>query len=258
MKMDKLNAYEQSMEKNFRNYYDDAGYYEEDFDNFSFGQYGEEQFVNQVSAPTRVPVSRMNPNARIITLVITNTTSTTKNVTILNAADGTTPSVESIPVGCSVTLAQGSYSRLLTEILEKPFQIKGMKYAVKDPSQFDNVITLGYRNALGTRNQNVLTPYAFRSNLQNIATQLDIADFRYDVNIDSFIMIPVNGTNSVAGGERLTLTFYLGAQIQPSRAFYAQPYIAKSNEGFITGLPQQQIVIKQPTPAITTTRSRMA
>jgi len=258
MKMDKINAYEQSMEKNFRNYYDDAGYYEEDFDNFSFGQYGENQFVNQVSAPTRTPVSRMNPNARIITLVITNSTATTQVVTILNSGDGTTPSVESIPVGCSVTLAQGSYSRLLTETLEKPFQIKGAKYAVKDSSQFDNVITLGYRNALGTRNQNVLTPFAYRSNLQNIATQLDIADFEYDVNIDSFISIPVNGTNKVTGGESITLTFYLRAQIQPSRAFYAQPDLAKSKEGFITGLPQQQIVVKQATPAITTTRSRMA
>lgn len=256
--MDKLNAYEQSMEKNFRNYYDDAGYYEEDFDNFSFGQYGENEFMNQVSAPTRTPVSRMNPNARIITLVITNTTPTTKDVTILNPGDGTTPNVESIPVGCSVTLAQGSYSRLLTETLEKPFQIKGMKYAVKDASQFDNVITLGYRNALGTRNSNVLTPYAYRSNLQNIPTQLDIADFEYDVNIDSYVIIPVNGTNAVAGGERVTLTFYLRAQLQPSRAFYKMPDVAKSKEGFITGLPQQQIVIKQPVRAIESTRSRMA
>jgi len=257
MKMDKINAYEQAMEKNFRNYYDDAGYYEDDFDNFSFGQYGDNQYVNQVSAPTRTPVSRMNPNARIITLVLTNTTSATQTITILNAADGNPPTIESIPIGCSVTLAQGSYSRLLTEILEKPFQIKGMKYAVKDASQFDQVITLGYRNALGTRNQNVITPYAYRSNLQNIATQLDIADFEYDVNIDSFISIPVNGTNIVSGGERVTLTFFLRAQIQPGRAFYAQPEVAKSKEGFISGLPQQQIVIK-PTPAVTTTRSRMA
>lgn len=258
MKMDKLNAYEQSMEKNFRNYYDDAGYYEEDFDNFSFGQYGENQFVNQVSAPTRTPVSRMNPNARIITLVITNTTAGTLDVTILNPGDGTTPGISSIPAGTSVTLAQGSYSRLLTETLEKPFQIKGMKYAVKDASQFDNVITLGYRNALGTRNQNVLTPYAYRSNLQNIATQLDIADFEYDVNIDSFVTIPVNGTASVSGGERITLTFYLRSQIQPSRMFYAQPDLAKSKEGFITGLPQQQIVVKQASAAPAMTRSRMA
>jgi hypothetical protein len=200
----------------------------------------------------------MNPNARIITLVITNTTSTVKNVTILNPGDGSTPSVDSIPVGCSVTLAQGSYSRLLTETFNKPFQIKGMKYSVKDSSQFNNVIILGYRNALGTLSQNVLTPYAYRSNLQNIPTQLDIADFEFDVNIDSFVTIPVNGTDVVAGGERIALTFYLRAQIQPSRAFYAQPDIAKSKEGFITGLPQQQIVIKQPTPAINTTRSRMA
>lgn len=256
MKMDKLNAYEQSMEKNFRNYYDDAGYFEDDFENFSFGQYGENQFVNANGSGQRV--SRMNPNARIITLIITNTTATTQDVTILNAGDGTTPGTSSIPAGTSVTLAQGSYSRLLTETLEKPFQIKGMKYAVKDASQFDNVITLGYRNALGTRNQNVLTPYAYRSNLQNIATQLDIADFEYDVNIDSFITIPVNGTASVSGGERITLTFYLRAQIQPSRMFYAQPDLAKSKEGFITGLPQQQIVVKQATPISAVPSRKMA
>jgi hypothetical protein len=248
MKMDKLVAYEQSMEKNFRNYYDDAGYYEEDFENFSYGQYGDNQFVNAMGSSQKV--SRMNPNARIATLVITNTSSITQTVTIFNPADGTTPTTASIPTGTSVTLSQGSYSRLLTEILEKPFQIKGMKYAVKDVSQFDNVITLGYRNALGTQNQNVLTPFAYRSNLQNISTQIDIADFEYDVNIDSFMSIPVNGSGSVTGGERLTLTFYLRSQMQPSRAFYGQPELARSKEGFITGLPQQQIVIKQPAASI--------
>lgn len=246
--MDKLVAYEQEMEKNFRNYYDDNGYYEEDFDNFSFGQYGDNQFVNAVSGGGS-RVSRMNPNARIATLVITNTNSSDQTVTIFNPADGTTPTTASIPDGCSVTLAQGSYSRLLTEILEKPFQIRGMKYAVKDVSQFDNVITLGYKNALGTNNSNVLTPYAYRSNLQNISTQIDIADFEYDVNIDSFVSIPVNGSSKVSGGERLTLTFYLKAQVQPSRVFYGQSDLARSKEGFITGLPQQQIVIKQPMPA---------
>jgi hypothetical protein len=256
MKMDKLVAYEQSMEKNFRNYYDDNGYYEEDFDNFSFGQYGDNQFVNAVSGSSRV--SRMNPNARIATIVITNTTSVDQTVTIFNPADGTTPTTSSIPVGCSVTLAQGSYSRLLTEILEKPFQIKGMKYAVKDVAQFDNVITLGYKNALGTQNQNVLTPYAYRSNLQNISTQIDIADFEYDVNIDSFVSVPVNGSGKVSGGERLTLTFYLKSQVQPSRVFYGQSDLARSKEGFITGLPQQQIVIKNPAPASSMPQRRMA
>jgi hypothetical protein len=54
MKMDKLVAYEQSMEKNFRNYYDDAGYYEEDFENFSYGQYGDNQFVNAMGSSQKV------------------------------------------------------------------------------------------------------------------------------------------------------------------------------------------------------------
>lgn len=250
MRMDKITALEQRMEKNFRNYYDDAGYYEEeDFDNFTFSEYEEDEFVNQVSAPTRRPVSRMNPNARIITLVITNTTNQTQNVTILNAGEGTTPSFGSIPLGCSVTLTQGSYSRLLSEILQKPFQIHGLKYKAKDASQFDNVILLGYRNALGTDHSNKLTPTAWSSNLQNVSNQIDIQDFQYDVNIDSYISIPVNGTNVIPGGERVSLTFFLRSQIQPSRAFYAQPELASSTEGFITGLPQQQIVIK-PKPAV--------
>lgn len=227
---------EGAMERNFRNY---GGY-----NDFSMGQYGDGTFLN-ANGGAAVPVSRLNPNARLYTLVITNSTANTTDVVILNPGDGVPPDSTSIPAGTSVTLQQSSYNRLLTEAQNSPMMVAGCKVSVKDASQFSNVWTLAYLNAAGLLQQATLSPLAFRSSLQNLATQIDLSedDFQYVINQDSKWTIPVNGSSSVAGGESITLNLFVKSQIQPTRILQGQSNVAISNQGVPSGLPTQKLEV---------------
>jgi hypothetical protein len=227
--MDKIAGIEKTMEKNFRNSTGNDVYYAYN-DNFSMNQYSNANG----SMPQGRKVSSLNPNARLLSIVLANNTLSVQNITLW-----TDSSSKAIPNGTTATLAQGSYAGLLNDIIQKPFRIQGLKYSCLVANQFNNAITLGYADNFGTTNSNILTPLAYRSNLQNISTQLDIEDFTFDVGVDSFMTIPVNAS------ERVTLTFFVSSMVQPIRTFTNMPNLAKSPEKFITGLPKQEISVVQ-------------
>lgn len=226
MLKDKIKSVEASMEKNFRNY-DGGGY----------NGFNMPDTYNYATGNQQQSVSRMNPNSSIVTLVLTNTTSSAQTITILNPGSGSTPDTTSIPTGCNVTYQQGSYSGLLTRVSQKPFLIQGLKLQVKDQSQFDNPITCGYNSNMGSGMFNTLTLGAYGSMYQNVTTKLDIPSFRYTVDIDSYVSVSVNGSDSITGGERLTLNFFLTAQLQPGRIFVGEDATAVNPDSYISGLP---------------------
>jgi hypothetical protein len=92
---------------------------------------------------------------------------------------------------------------------------------------------------------------AFRSSLQNLATQIDLSedDFQYVINQDSRWTIPVNGTSSVSGGESITLTLFVKSQIQPTRILQGQSNVSISNQGVPSGLPTQKLEVVNRTIA---------
>lgn len=235
MYKDKIKEVESSMEKNFRNY-DGGGY----------NGFNMPDTYNYATGAQNQGLSRMNPNSSIVTLVLTNTTTDAKTITILNAGAGTTPSTDSIPEGCAVNYTQGSYSGLLTRVSQKPFLIQGLKLKVKDQSQFDNPITCGYDSNMGSGTFNTLTLEAYGSMYQNVQTKLDIPSFRYTVDIDSYVSVSVNGSSSITGGERLTLTFFLTAQVQPGRIFVGEDATAVNPDAYISGLPTVVNTINVP------------
>lgn len=227
----KIAQLERQMERNFRNY---GG-----FNDFSMGQYGDSNFLSATGQQAVVPIARLNPNARLYTLVITNTSGALANVTILNPGDGIPPTTDSIPTGTSVTLQQSTYNRLLSESQNSPMMIAGCKYSVTTAAQFSNVWTLSYVNAAGNLQQNTFSPLAYRSSLQNLETQIDLSegDFQFVVNQDSRWIIPVED------GEVITLNLFVKSQIQPTRVLQGQPNIAISNDGVPSGLPVQKLEV---------------
>jgi hypothetical protein len=235
MKMEKMRSIERNGEKAFRNFWDESAGYND----FSFPQYS-----NANGTMGGAAFSRMDPLARTYTLVITNSGATTEDVTILAPGAGTNPT---FAPGTNVVLQESTYSRLLTEALQKPKLIKGIKVQVKDQNQLDNVWTLGYQNAAGKVQQYVYSLLDNTNSYQNIATRVEDPTFEFMINVDSFITIPVNGTNFVTGGERLVLKIFLIEEFSPSRQFNGQPTLAKSPVGFISGLPEQNITV-QTTP----------
>jgi hypothetical protein len=235
MKMEKMRSIERNGEKAFRNFWDESAGYND----FSFPQYS-----NANGTLGGAAFSRMDPLARTYTLVITNSGATTEDVTILAPGAGTNPT---FAPGTNVVLQESTYSRLLTEALQKPKLIKGIKVQVKDQNQLDNVWTLGYQNAAGKVQQYVYSLLDNTNSYQNIATRVEDPTFEFMINVDSFITIPVNGTNFVTGGERLVLKIFLIEEFSPSRQFNGQPTLAKSPVGFISGLPEQNITV-QTTP----------
>jgi hypothetical protein len=235
MKMEKMRSIERNGEKMFRNFWDESAGYND----FSFPQYS-----NANGTMGGQAFSRMDPLARTYTLVITNSGATTEDVTILAPGAGTNPT---FAPGTNVVLQESTYSRLLTEALQKPKLIKGIKVQVKDQNQLDNVWTLGYQNAAGKVQQYVYSLLDNTNSYQNIATRVEDPTFEFMINVDSFITIPVNGSNFVIGGERLVLKIFLIEEFSPSRQFNGQPTLAKSPVGFISGLPEQNITV-QATP----------
>ena len=233
--MEKMRSIERNGEKAFRNFWDESAGYND----FSFPQYS-----NANGTLGGAAFSRMDPLARTYTLVITNSGATTEDVTILAPGAGTNPT---FAPGTNVVLQESTYSRLLTEALQKPKLIKGIKVQVKDQNQLDNVWTLGYQNAAGKVQQYVYSLLDNTNSYQNIATRVEDPTFEFMINVDSFITIPVNGTNFVTGGERLVLKIFLIEEFSPSRQFNGQPTLAKSPVGFISGLPEQNITV-QTTP----------
>lgn len=252
MKMDQIKSIEEKMEKNFRNFGGDG------YNNFSYAH----EYNYATGPQAGQDVSRLNPNSSIVTLVLTNSIDEAQTITILNPGSGSTPDSTSIPAGCSVTMKQGSYSGLLTRISQKPFLIQGLKIKAKSDSQFDNPIICGYNSNLGSAEYNTLTLDAYTSMYQNVSTRIDIPQFRYTVDIDSYVQVSVNGTDDgPAGGERLTLNFFLTAQLQPGRQFVGMNSYAVNQNSYISGLPETNTTIQldaMPAPSVQTASRMMS
>lgn len=247
MQMDKIKAIEMQMEKsaNFRNFGGNG------YSNFDASQY---QYRYADSNVQQQQVSKLNRNSNIVTLVLTNTEEETQTVTILNPGSGSTPDSTSIPAGCTVSMKQGgrsgiqNYINLMNRISQKPFLIWGLKMKVKDVSQFDNPIVCGYNSGMGSFGGDTLTLEAYGSMYQNESLKLDIKSFMFTVDSDSYLEVPVNGSlDGPDGGERVTLNFFLTAQLQPGRMFNGMDAYAVAPDPYISGLPEvEQTINFQP------------
>jgi hypothetical protein len=234
---------EAGAEKEFRNQiiYDRGSF---KFNNFAYGQFN--NFDAGAAAAQQALVSRLNPTAATLTIVITNSSQAATSVTIFNVGGGQTGAQGLTPTfadGVTVTCPQSTYSQVLISLLSKVFKIGGLKYACQNRTQLSNSFILGYSNERGTYTRQAYTPRYMGNNMQNVQTEIDDPTFQMDVSVDSFITLTVNGTAVVSGGENVELTFTIAGIKEPVRALSGQPSLAVNPEGFQSGIPAQTLVV---------------
>ncbi len=229
--------------RNFRNQiiYDRNSF---QFANFAYGQFN--NFDAAGVQAQQALVSRLNPTAATLTIVITNSSAAAKSVTIFNVGGGQSGASGLSPTfddGVTVTCPQSSYGQVLISLLSKVFKIGGLKYACQNRTQLSNSFILGYANERGTYTRQAYTPRYMGNNMQNVQAEIDDPTFQMDVSVDSFITITVNGTAAVSGGENVELTFTIAGIKEPVRGLSGQPTLAVNPEGFQSGIPAQTLVV---------------
>lgn len=234
-----IRTHEMNAEKSFSNQiiYDRNSF---KFANFAYGQYNN---FDGTQAGQQALVSRLNPTAATLTIVITNSAAAATDVTIFNVGAGGYD--QTFADGVTVTCPQSSYAHVLRSLVSKPYKIAGLKYACQARTQLSNRFVLGYTNERGTSVSQVYTPRYMGNNMQNVQTEIDDPTFQMDIGVDSYITIRVNGTSSVSGGENVELTFTVAGIIEPVRGLSGQPGLAVNPEGFQSGIPAQTLVVSQ-------------
>lgn len=208
----------------------------------NFGGYG--NYQNQANyAALNGPVSRLSPVKGNLTIVIVNSSSTTQTVTLFNVAfGGTSPTFAD---NVSVTCRQSNYTAVLGSISANPFRLAGLKYLVRDKTQFSNTFTLGTRDFLGAGSTQAYTAQDNTSAMNNIETELDDPNFIFDININSYIAIDVNGTDTVTTtGEQVTLVFTMAGLVDNSAELTAKPTLYVNPAGYNPGIPSVPLIIQ--------------
>lgn len=203
-------------------------------------------YNNQANyAAINQPVSRLSPVKGNLTIVIVNSSSTTQTVTLFNVAfGGTSPTFAD---NVSVTCRQSNYTAVLNSISANPFRLAGLKYLVRDKTQFSNTFTLGSRDFLGAGATQAYTAQDNTSAMNNIETELDDPNFIFDININSYIAIDVNGTDTVTTtGEQVTLVFTMAGLVDSSAELTAKPTLYVNPAGYNPGIPSVPLVISGP------------
>ncbi len=153
-----LERYERDGEEIFDNYggrhlsVEGDHYYEDD----------EYEVVEELDDPydsySQDVIGRLDPNDTTYTFVVTNANDEEKEVVLFGANENLLP-----PEGVTIDVAESSHNEVREESKANPFTIVGMKMAVTNSQQFDNVLFLYEKTSTGRTTTNVRQPRTWQS-----------------------------------------------------------------------------------------------
>ena len=130
----------------------------------------------------------------IISLEVRNATNTRQTAILF--ASNREPLIQ--PLGITVRVKEiqntifDSHNYLRRDILTSPIKLRGMKYFVSNPSQFDNIIQFGYVPPYGKMKFYDFHPQDYISVYQEQNSIVEVPEFSKMVDASTQILVPVN------------------------------------------------------------------
>ncbi len=247
---DELSDWEAEAEDRYDDY-DNAGYYEEDEDDFDTGfegvddsydgEYEEVEYVSDhdededmYDSYSATSIGRIDPNDRTLTVVVENRSGAEAEA-VLFGGNEEAPQ----PAGITVDIEESSHKEVREESKSNPFKIAGMKYSVSNPLQFDNVLKISRRTATGSNTTRVYQPRNATSPQNFSQTLIDDHHFEADITgQDNIRFLIKDGVTAV-------FTFTVKARANMGNLLKGNNVAELSSTPRTTGLPQLDLLRKR-------------
>jgi hypothetical protein len=233
------------MRRNFQRAIDKYNIEAQSFDSadglYSSQYIGQNGFVGENYANGQAPAtisnqgqmfSRLSDGERTYTVVInnTNTSGGAVNAIIFGAdlySGNTQPNA-----GVTVVVRESSHAQARAQSQSRPFWINGLRYITTTDSQMTSQVpTVSYANAQGFTETFPFIPIRYRTAYNQIATQIDVPDFKMLVDGSTYWTVPV------IANEQVTFIFQIGGQWDASKAVEGKsPFEVANQSKLVSGI----------------------
>lgn len=242
---DELMRYQEEAEEQFDDFdtgmmahdgYDDDDYEIEDdndYDDYDNGYLDEEGYPEDYEEEeyddyrTSGRTKRIDPNDRTLTIVVENISDQAKKA-FLFGANRELPQ----PDGVTVTVEESSHKEVREESKANPFKIRGVKYSVSSPLQFDNVLKIINRTASGSNTTQVWQPRNASSPQNFNGLLVDSEDFEFFATGQNSIEFTIDAK------AKCVFTFTVRARTNMGNLLHGDNVAELSKAPRTTGLPQ--------------------
>lgn len=176
----------------------------------------------------------LNDGNKYYTVVIENTNTGGSAVTaIVFGANQYGINNDQPNAGVTVTVEESSHTQARAASQTQPFWVNGLRYFVETTAQLSNVITIYKKTSNGEVNSQIFRPLTFKTASQNQSLQIDAPGYKFPVDGDTQIQVPVNPS------EQVTLVLQIGGRFNAANAINGQSALEVANQRELsTGLVQ--------------------
>jgi hypothetical protein len=178
--------------------------------------------------------SRISDGNKYYTIVASNTNTSTSTTAVAFGANQYSGSEQPSGVTATVTVAQSSHAEARAASQNSPFWVNGLRYITTTLTQLNsNVLTIQTRYSNGLINSIPFNPLVFKTANQNQSLQIDAPGFKFGIDGNTSIQIPLIASESI------TLILQVGGRFDAAKAVQGQSAIEVANQRELTsGLVQ--------------------
>lgn len=231
--------------KNWKNAVAKYSLESKNFDNFTGEQmrdsfvgqqnsFAGQSYANGQNAGMGGDFSYLNDGNKYYTIVITNTLTVGAAVTaVIFGANQYGATSDQPNAGVTVTVQETSHAEARAASQTEPFWVNGLRYEVSAASQLSQVWTIQNRSSNGVINSWQFRPGVFKTSYQNQSLQIDAPGYKFGVDGNTSIQIPVVANTNA------TLTLQLGGRFNASNIVQGSSSVeVASQRELATGLVQ--------------------
>lgn len=212
----------------------------QNFNNFEGGFVGQSNgFVGQTSYANGQGAmggdifSSLDDGNKYYTVVVTNTETSGAAITAIvfgaNQYSGSTQA----NAGVTVTVQESSHAEARAASQTEPFWVNGLRYQVETAAQLNQTWTIQKRTSNGEIRSVIFRPNSFKTAYQNQSLQIDAPAYKFLVDGNTSIQVPV------IANEEVTITLQLGGRFNAANAVQGASAIEVANQQQLaTGLVQ--------------------
>lgn len=186
---------------------------------------GEQSYADGGQAMGGDIFSRLDDGNKFYTVVVTNTETSGSaiNAVVFGAnqySGSTQPNA-----GVTVDVQESSHAEARAASQTEPFWVNGLRYLTETTSQLNNqVLTIQKRTSNGAINSVIFRPLSFKTASQNQNLQVDAPGYKFMVDGNTSIIVPVEANETV------TLILQLGGRFNAANAVNGKSALEIANQ----------------------------
>ncbi len=159
-----------------------------------------------------------------ITVTNTNTTGDAQTAVIFGANEfGISNDQDSGTI--TVDVAESSHTEARGDSIMRPFWVNGLRYSTETTTQLNGqVLTIQYKSSSGDLIQKIFRPLVFKTASQNQSLQVDAPGYKFPVDGNTSIRVPVIASESV------TLILQIGGRYDSTKAVEGESALSTASQ----------------------------